>query len=101
MSARSWTASDTAPKDWPYVVGPDGMTYGHDRDAADSEGITGLYTAQQITHLPTGGATFGPTGMDFAEIFDLYEDGAVLREATDEEVATWVERWPSSSGGAR
>jgi hypothetical protein len=99
MTARTWTASDPAPKDWPVVVGPDGMTYGQDHDAADSEDISGLYTAQQITHLQSGGATFGPVGMEFAEIFDLYEDGAALREATDEEARTWVERWPSESGG--
>lgn len=94
MSARTWTSADPAPSDWPVVVGPDGVTWGHDSDAAENEDITGLYVRQEIKHQPGGRfATFGPEGQEFVDIFDHYEDGAELREATDGEACMWVETW--------
>ena len=92
MSTKTWTAEDAAPKDWPVVVGPDGVTYGHDAEA-EAEGYDGLWVRQEIKHLPEGGATYGPMGLEFREIFDDYEVGAVVREATDEEARTWTETW--------
>jgi hypothetical protein len=94
VSARTWTATDPAPKDWPVVVGPDGVTYGRDEDAAQNEDISGLYVRQQLKHYPGGGVVYG-SGLEFSEIFDDYDDGATLREATSDEEATWVETWLS------
>lgn len=75
------------------MVGPDGVTYGHDLDAAQNEDLTGLYVRQEIKHLSAGGVTFGPVGLEFSEIFDDYEPGAEVREATDDEACAWVETW--------
>lgn len=97
MSARTWTTSDPTPKDWPVVVGPDDVTWGRDEDAAQNEDISGLYVRQEIKHLPEGGATYGPNATRFVEIFDEYEDGAVLREATADEESTWIETWTAAS----
>lgn len=95
MTARTWTASDPAPRDWPAVVGPDGATWGRDQDAAQSEGITGLYVRQEFRHWPEGGVTLGPAGCDFGDIFDHYEEGSEVREATADEASTWLETWPA------
>lgn len=62
-------------------------------DAAESEGITGLFVRQQIKHHPGGGVAFGPVAHEFVDIFDHYEEGAELREATAGEACTWVETW--------
>lgn len=100
MTARTWAEADPAPKDWPVVVGPDGVTWGHDEDA-ERDGLRGFYHQQKITHFPNSSmVTLGTGGLEFAEIFYEYPEGAVLREATDEEERTWVETWtnPTSSG---
>ena len=96
MTARTWTVSDPIPSDWPVVVGPDGATWGRDLDAAASEGINGLYVRQEWKHWAGGGVTLGPAGCDFADIFHEYDEGAVLREATDEESSAWLETWPAT-----
>lgn len=41
------------------------------------------------------GATVGTLGGSFREIFDYLPEGAMLREATEEESATWIETWQS------
>lgn len=96
MTARTWSAADPDPKDWPEVVGPDGVTWGHDGEAVN-EGIDGLYVRQEFKHHPEGGVTYGPIAFEFCEIFTEYEDGAVLREATAEESCTWTETWLAAS----
>jgi hypothetical protein len=35
----------------------------------------------------------GACAMDWRDIFDEYEEGAVLREATADEADTWTETW--------
>lgn len=101
MSTRTWTAGDQSPDGWPVVVGPDGVTWGHDHDAAN-EGLPGFYHQHKITHLAGGGATMGTVGVEFCEIFDFYPEGAALREATAAEEMTWIETWESPTvGGAR
>ncbi|HEY0644195.1 MAG TPA: hypothetical protein VGD39_12290 [Nocardioides sp.] len=75
------------------VIGPDGVTYGHDVDAEENEDCPGLYVRQEIKHHPGGGVTYGPICLDFAEIFDDYPLGAEVREATADEATTWHETW--------
>jgi hypothetical protein len=89
MAARAWTASDPRPTDWPTVVGPDGVTWN-----VEVEDGFRTYFAQTITHQPSSKlVVMGACAMDWRDIFDEYEEGAVLREATADEADTWTETW--------
>ena len=90
MTARTWTASDPEPAGVYAVVDPHGVTWAHETD-----GWGATWNERLITHLDNGCVTTGSAFNSWRGIFDHLPEGAVLREATEDEARTIVQRWPA------
>lgn len=100
MTARTWTEGDPKPPiHVRAVVDEEGVTWAHGyvcgSDEGEDDAASPYWHQHLITRLTSGGVLGGSIGNTWDDIWGSLPEGSTLREATDLERLTWVERWTS------